>query len=66
MGTSYDFIIVQDQNFVLMSRCPSCFCRCYYGDLRDLVLRTVDKQIISPVFQYIRGNLMLVIVNLAI
>ena len=24
---------------------------------RDLVLRTVDLQIISPVFQYIRGNL---------
>ena len=31
----------------------------------DLVLQT-NLQIISPVFQYIRGNLMLVIVNLAI
>ena len=70
MGTSnltnHDFIIVKDRISHQYRGYHLVYVDVTIVIWHDLVLRTVDLQIISPIFHYIRGNLMLIIVNLAI
>ena len=47
-------------NHCVNQRFPSCLYQCYYDDIGELILSTMDLIIIFPVLQHIKQNLMLV------